>query len=151
MTVRPRRGRKTAARQRAYPREVGAILPLAAKREIRHAQSRYPEEAAAASSRWCPRDRAHGGGDCDSDEGNGKRESSGAGWPSRGTAETWTSTRPDYPAGAPSAYHPNMARGESPTVVEIRSHYRTPQKGRRDGVRKLPRHLARVTRGQGSP
>ena len=30
------------------------------------------------------------------DEGNGKRESGGAGWPSRGTAETRTSTRPDH-------------------------------------------------------
>ena len=32
-----------------------------------------------------PRDRAHGGGDCHSDEGNGKHESTGAGRPSRGT------------------------------------------------------------------
>ena len=36
-----------------------------------------PEEAAAATSRECPRDRAHGGGDCHSDEGNDKRESRG--------------------------------------------------------------------------
>ena len=39
---------ETAARQRAYPREMGAILPLAAERQIRHARSRHPEEAAAA-------------------------------------------------------------------------------------------------------
>ena len=63
---------------------MGEILPLAAEREIRHARSRHPEEAAAASSRECPRDRAHAGGDCHSDEGNGKRESSGAGWSCRG-------------------------------------------------------------------
>ena len=36
--------------QRAYPREVGAILPFAAERKIRHARSRHPEEAAAAST-----------------------------------------------------------------------------------------------------
>ena len=71
--------KKTAARQRAYPREGGAVLPLAAERETRHTRFRHPEEAAAASSRECPRDRAHGGGDCHSKEGNGKRESSGAG------------------------------------------------------------------------
>ena len=73
------------------------------------------------------RDRAHGGGDCHSNEGNEKRESSGAGWPSRETAETRTSTRPDHPAGAPSAYHPHLAQEESPTAVERRGHYRTPQ------------------------
>ena len=71
-------------------------------------------KAAAASSRECPWDRARGEGDCHNDEGNGKRESSGAGWPSRGTAETRTSTRPDHPAGAPSAYHPHLARGKVP-------------------------------------
>ena len=32
ITVRPRQGRETAARQRAYPREVGAILLLDAER-----------------------------------------------------------------------------------------------------------------------
>ena len=42
---------------------------------------------------------------------------------------------------------PHLARGESPTAVERRGHYYTPQEGRQDGVRKLPRHLARVTRG----
>ena len=65
-----------------------------------------------------PRDRAHGGGDCHSDEGNGKRESSGAGRASRRTAETRTSTRPDHPAGVPPTHHPHLARGESPTAVE---------------------------------
>ena len=93
---------------------MGAILPLAAERQIRHAQSRHTEEAAAASSRECSRDQAHGGGDCHSDEGNANRESSGAGWPSRGTAETRTSTRPDHPAGTPSAYQPHLARGKVP-------------------------------------
>ena len=73
-----------AARQRAYPREVGAFLPLAAEREIRHARSRHSEETAAASSRECPQDRAHGGGDYPNDEGSGKYESSEAGWFSRG-------------------------------------------------------------------
>ena len=82
-----------------------------------------------------------------SDEGNGKRESSGAGWTSCGTDESRTSTRPDRPAGAPSAYNPHLARGENLTAVERRGHYRTSQVGRQDGVRKLPRHLARVTRG----
>ena len=114
---------------------MGAILPLAAGRKIRHAQSRHPEEAAAASSHECPRDPAHGGGHCHSKEGNGKRENSGAGWSSRGTTETRTSTRPDHPAGAPSAYHPHLARGESPTAVERRGHYSTPQEGRKDGGR----------------
>ena len=37
--------------------------------------------------------------------------------------------------------------GESPTAVERCGHYSTPQEGRQDGVQKLPRHLARVTRG----
>ena len=62
-----------------------------------------------------PRDGAHGGGDRHSDEGNDKRESGGTGWPSRGTAETRTSTRPDHPAGAPSTYLPpsSGARGKS--------------------------------------
>ena len=55
---------------------------------IRHARSRHSEETTAATSRECPRNRAQGEGDCHSDEGNGKRESSGAGRPSRGTAET---------------------------------------------------------------
>ena len=122
------------------------ILPVAAERETRHARSRYPEEATAASSRNFPQDRAHGGGDCHSNEGNGKRGSSGAGWPSRGTAQNRTSTRPDHPAGAPSTYHPHLARGESPIAVDKRGHYRTPQEGRQDGVRKLPWYFARVTR-----
>ena len=86
-TVCPRRGRETAARQRACPREAGAIHPLAAERETGHTRSRHPEEAAAASSRECPRDHAHGRGDCHNDEGKGKGESRGAGWPSCGTAE----------------------------------------------------------------
>ena len=106
------------------------ILPLAAERQIRHARSRHPEEAAAASSRECPRDRAHGGGDCHSDKGNDKRESSGAGRPSRGTAETRTLTRPDHPAEAPPTHHPHLVRGESPTAaVERRCHYSTPEEG----------------------
>ena len=61
--------------------------------------------------------------------------------------ETRTSTRPDHPAGVPPTHHPHLARGESPTAVERRGRYRTPQEGRQDGVRKLPRYLARVTRG----
>ena len=127
---------------------MGGILPLAAERLIRHARSRHTEEAAAATSPECPRDRAHGGGDCHSNEGNGKRESSGAGRPSRGTAETWTSTRPDDPDGAPPTHHPHLARGEGPTAaVERRGPYHTPQEGRQDGVRRLQRYLARVTRG----
>ena len=68
-------------------------------------------------------------------------------WLSRKTTETRTSTRPDHPAGAPSAYHPHLAPGKSPTAVERCGHYSTPQEGRQDGVRKLPRHFARVTRG----
>ena len=119
-----RRGREAAARQRAYLREVGEILPLAAELLIRHARSRHPEAAAAASSRECPRDRAHEGGDCHSDEGNGRREIGGTGWPSHGTAETRTSTRPDHPAGAPSPYYPHLARGGSPAAVERRGHHR---------------------------
>ena len=115
------------------------ILPLAAEREIRRARSRHREKAAAAFTRKYPRNGVHGRGDCHSDEGNGKRESGWAGWPSRGTAETRTSSRPDHSTGAPSAYHPHLARGESPTAVLRRGHYRTPQKGRQDGVRKLSR------------
>ena len=34
---------------------MGAILPLAAECQIRHARSRYPEEASTASSRECSR------------------------------------------------------------------------------------------------
>ena len=114
---------------------------------IRHAQSRHSEKATAATRRECNPNRAHGGGSCHCDEGNGKHGSSGTGRPSRGTAETRTSIRPDHPAGAPPTYHPHLARGESPTAVERRGHYRTPQEGRQDGVRKLPRYLVRVTRG----
>ena len=73
------------------------------------------------------------------------RESSGTGPPSRETAETRTSTRSDPPAGAPPTYPPHLAQGESPTVMERRGHYRTPHEGRQDGVRKLPRHFARIT------
>ena len=35
--------RETAARQSAYPREMGAILPPAAERQIQHARSRHPD------------------------------------------------------------------------------------------------------------
>ena len=83
----------------------------------------------AATSRERPRDRAHGRGDCHSDEGNGNRESSGAGRASRGTAEIQTST--SHPAGVPPTHHPHLARGESPTAVERRGHYRTSQEGRK--------------------
>ena len=41
---------------------------------------------------------------CHNNKGNGECESGGAGRPSRGTAKIRTSTRPDHPAGAPSAY-----------------------------------------------
>ena len=68
------------------------------------------------------------------------------GLPAR-TADTLTSARSDHPTGAPSAYHPHLARGESPAAVERHGRNRTPQEGRQDGVRKLPRHLARVTCG----
>ena len=40
-----------------------------------------------------------------------------------------------------------LALGESPTAVERCGHYSTPQERRQDGVRKLPRHFARVIRG----
>ena len=43
------------------------------------------------------------------------------GWPSRGAAEPRTPTRPDYPAGAPSAYQFHLARGGCPTAVERRA------------------------------
>ena len=51
---------------------MSAVLLLAVGREIRHARYRHPIKAAAATRRECPRDRAHGGGDCYSDGGNGK-------------------------------------------------------------------------------
>ena len=57
---------------------------------------------------------------------------------------TRTSTRPNHPAGAPPTYHPYLARGESPTAVERRGHYRTSLKGWQDRGQKLPWHLARV-------
>ena len=60
---------------------------------------------------------------------NGKRESSGTGRTSRGTAETRTPTRSDHPAGVPPTHHPHLARGENPTAVERCGHYSTPQKG----------------------
>ena len=47
---------------------MGAILPFAAERQIRHTRSRHPKEAAAATSRECPQDRAHREGDCHSGE-----------------------------------------------------------------------------------
>ena len=53
--------------------------------------------------------------------------------------------------GVTPTHHPHLARGESPTAVEIHGHYHSPQKGRQDGMRKLLWHLARVTRRQGSP
>ena len=43
--------------------------------------------APAANRRECPRDRAHGGGNCRRDGGNDKRERSGAGRLSRGIAD----------------------------------------------------------------
>ena len=55
--------------------------------------------------------------------------------------------RSDHPAGAPSAYHPHLARGKSSAAMERRSHYCNLQERRQDGVQKLLRHLARVTRG----
>ena len=85
---------------------MGAIHPLAAGSKVQHARSRRTEEAAAA------RDRGHGGGDCYSDEGNGKRENSEAGRPSRETVETRTSTKPDHLAGASPTQHPHQARGK---------------------------------------
>ena len=78
---------------------MGAILPFVAEHML------DPD---------IPKDRAHGGGDCHSDEGNGKQESSGAGWASRGTAETQASTRLDHPAGVPPTNHPHLARGKVP-------------------------------------
>ena len=69
--------------------------------------------ATAATSRKCPWDRAHRGRDCNSDESNDKLDSSESGQPSRGTAETRTSTGPDHPAGAPPTHHPHLAQGES--------------------------------------
>ena len=105
--VRDEGGRLCASRQRAYPREMGAILPLAAELQIRHARSRHTKGAAAVTSRECSRDRAHGGG-------NYKRKSSGAGRPSRGTAKTRTSTRLDQSAGAPPTHHPHLRKGKVP-------------------------------------
>ena len=75
-----------------------------------------------------------------------KEKAVGAARASQGT-ETRTPTRPDHPTGVPSTHHPHLARRESPTAVERRGHYRAPQEKRQDVVRKLPRHLARVTRG----
>ena len=46
----------------------------------------------------------------------------------RGTAETRTPTRSDHPARVPPTHHPHLARGESPTAVERRGRYSTPQK-----------------------
>ena len=66
---------------------MGAMLPLVAEREIQHAGSRHPNEAPTATSRECPRDRAHGGGDCHSNEDKDKSGSSVAGWPSGVTSE----------------------------------------------------------------
>ena len=66
---------------------MGAMLPLLVEREIRLAGSRHPKEAPVTTSRECPRDRAHGGGDCHSNEGKAKRRSSVAGRPSGGISE----------------------------------------------------------------
>ena len=90
---------------------------------------------------------ALGRDDCHSDQSNGKRESSGAGRPSVGKPKTWTSVRPDHPAGALPTFHPYLAQGESPTAMERRGHYRTPHERAQDGMRKLPRHIARGIRG----
>ena len=83
--------------------------------------------------------RAHGGGYCHSDEGNGKHESSAAGWPSRGTAKTRSSTRPYHSAGAPPAYHPHLERGESPTAVERRGNTVLHEKGDKMETTAAPR------------
>ena len=58
---------------------------------------------------------------CYSDEGDVKRESSGFGRPSRGTAKTrW----PEHMFGVPRTHHPHLARGT--TVMKRRGHCRTP-------------------------
>ncbi|CAM9520422.1 unnamed protein product [Ascophyllum nodosum] len=146
ITGRPRLGRETAAGQRAYPREMCVILSLTAERNIRHDRPRYPKETSAATHRECPRGQAHGGGDYHSDKGSGKRESSGAGRPSYGTAKTRTSARSEHPARAPPSYRLHWHE------KTFRSNGRTwslpyLQEGRQDDVRKQPWHLARATRG----
>ena len=146
--LRPRRGRETAAGQRTYPRAMGEVILLTVQREIRQARSRHLIKAAAATRRECPRDGAHGEGDCHSDEGNGKRGSSGAERPSsRGTVETRTSTRSNHPGGAPSTFCPHLAREKTSTAMGGRGHYRTSQERRQYRLRKLPWHLAGATRG----
>ena len=100
---------------------MGAILPFAAERKLRHARSRHTEEAAAATRREWPRNRAQGGRYCPSDEGNGKSESSGAGRPSRGTAETRNSTRPDHTAGATDSPPSSGTSGISHSSGKTRS------------------------------
>ena len=137
---------KTAARQRAYPQEgcdssargrtlnPTCSIPTS-RRGCRSIQSRVPSGSS-------PRR-----GDCHSDEGNGKRES--------GVPESFPRNcgNLDLNKTGPSCwssigfYHFPLARGESPIAVERRGHYRTPQEGHQDGVRKLPRYLARVARG----
>ena len=129
--VRDERGRLLRDKRRIRERWV-RFFRLLLNSKIRHARFRPTEEAAAVTSRECPRDRAHGGEDFHSDEGNVKRESSGAGRPSRGTAETRTSARPDHLAGAPPTHHPHMVRRESSAAVERRGHYHAPQEGRQE-------------------
>ena len=141
--TRNERGRLLHDKGRIRERWVRFIRSLC---QIRHGRSRHPEQT-AAPSRECPWDRTHGRGDFHSERANDKREISGDGWPFSGTAETRTPSRSDHPAGAPSVYHPHLAREENPKAVEIRGSYRTPKERRRDGVRNLSRHLARVTRG----
>ena len=81
-------------------------------------KGRIRERWTAATSRECPWDRAHGGGDCHSDEVNGKRENSGNGRSSRETDETRASTELDHSARGPPTHHSYLARGESITAVE---------------------------------
>ena len=119
--------------------------------QIRHDRPPHTKDAPAATRRECPRDRARRGGDCHSDKSNAERESSGAGQSSRGTAKTRTSTRSDHPAGAPPTYHLLLAREKRSAAMKGGGHYRTTQESRQDGVRKLPRHLARATSGQSVP
>ena len=129
-------------RNKGYIRERWVRFFRSPHNEIRHTRYRHSKAAAAVTLCECPRDRAHGAGGCYSDEGDVKRESSRVGRPSRGTAETRITTWPEHMFGVPPTRHPHLARGT--TVMERRSHCRTQQEGRQDGVRKLPRHLARV-------
>ena len=73
----------------------------------------YHHKATVATRRECPRDQAHERGECHSDKGNGKRESSRAERSSRRTIPAQTTTVPGHLNGPPSTNHNGKSLGRT--------------------------------------